>query len=177
MPTVASYCHLLEGWRLWFLQRVNSVLRVVELLVHTAQLWATDVFSMRHVGRGDHEHGTDVFPPVVSHSAGALLSGWRFGKYVHCATCQFCSWPSCTVSRTMDPHRGPCLGQRTLYSSLQGSDCCGIPHPLGGRRNTSGLCWLLYLGHQLPLPLPHEELLGQLSREPRLLGLVTTKAR
>lgn len=39
------------------------------------------------------------------------------------------------------------------------------------------VCWLLYLGHQLPLPLPHEELLGQLNWESRLLGLVITKAR
>nr|KAF6330886.1 ring finger protein 24 [Myotis myotis] len=55
----------------------------------------------------------------------ALLSGWRFGKCVHCATCQFCSWPSCTVSRTVDPHRGPCQGQRTLYSSPQDQTVAG----------------------------------------------------
>lgn len=38
------------------------------------------------------------------------------------------------------------------------------------------LCWLLYLGHQLPLPCLMKNS-GQLSWEPRLLGLVTTKAR
>ncbi|KAM9057794.1 RING finger protein 24 isoform 1-T2 [Megaptera novaeangliae] len=70
----------------------------------------------------------------------ALLSGWRFAKYVHCATCQFCSWPSCIVSRTVDPHRAPSLGQRTLYSSSQGSNCCRSQCLRGARRNTSSLC-------------------------------------
>lgn len=56
----------------------------------------------------------------------ALLSGWRFGKCVHCATCQFCSWPSYTVSRTVDPHRGPYQGQRTLYSSPQDQTVAGF---------------------------------------------------
>eukprot|EP00069_Balaena_mysticetus_P012508 bmy_07691T0 len=70
----------------------------------------------------------------------ALLSGWRFAKYVHCATCQFCSWPSCIVSRTVDPHRAPSPGQRTLYSSSQGSNCCRSQCLRGARRNTSSLC-------------------------------------
>ncbi|XP_034861808.1 RING finger protein 24 isoform X1 [Mirounga leonina] len=55
----------------------------------------------------------------------ALLSGWRFGRCVHCATCQFCSSRSCTVSRTVDPHRGPCPGQRTLYSSPKDQTAAG----------------------------------------------------
>lgn len=84
--------------------------------------------------------------PVVSPSAGALLSGWRFVKYVPCATCQFYSWPSCIVSRTVDPLRGPFLGQRTLYSLPQGSDCCWTRRLCGARRNTSGVC----IGCSLP---------------------------
>lgn len=79
-------------------------------------------------------------PIVACHSAGALLNGWRFGKCVPCATCRFCSWRSCTVSRTMVPPRGPSLEQRTLYSSLHGSDCHWIRHLRRARRNISSLC-------------------------------------
>ncbi|KAM7237262.1 hypothetical protein CapIbe_011506 [Capra ibex] len=69
----------------------------------------------------------------------ALLNGWKFAKYVHCATCQFCSWPSCTVSRTVDPYRDPSPGQRTLYSSPQDQTVAGSGRSRAGR-NTSGLC-------------------------------------
>ena len=118
---------------------------------------------------------TDILPLVVSHSAGALSNGWKFAKYVHCATCQFCSWPSCTVSRTVDPYRDPSLGQRTLYSSPQWSNCCRIWEEQSWEEHKWSPCWLVYLGHQLLLPLSHEELSGQLGWEPRFLGLVTTK--
>lgn len=65
--------------------------------------------------------GADVFHlPVLF--AGALLSGWKSGKCVPCATCRCCSWPSCTVNRTVVPLKSLSLGQRTLYSSLKGSD-------------------------------------------------------
>ncbi|EDL80239.1 ring finger protein 24 (predicted), isoform CRA_a [Rattus norvegicus] len=68
----------------------------------------------------------------------ALLSGWKSGKCVPCATCRCCSWPSCTVNRTEVPLRSPSLGQRILYSLLQGSDCRWT-HQYGARRNTSRL--------------------------------------
>ncbi|XP_036041996.1 RING finger protein 24 isoform X1 [Onychomys torridus] len=74
----------------------------------------------------------------------ALLSGWKSAKCVPCATCQCCSWPSCTVNRTVVPLKSPSLGQRTLYSPLQGSDL--LDTSVWSQEEYSRLC----LGCSLP---------------------------
>ena len=174
-------CSFLENWSLWFLQRMKCILHPVVgpfgtwLLTLLPRSGFPKCSACEVCGQVVPQTRTDILPLVVSHSAGALSNGWKLAKYVHCATCQFCSWPSCTVSRTVDPYRDPSPGRRTLYSSPQGSNCCRIWEEQSWEEHKWSLCWLLYLGHQLLLPLSHEELSGQLGWEPRLLGLVTTK--
>lgn len=64
------------------------------------------------------------FPPP-----GASSNGWRCARSARSATCQCCSWHSCTASRTQALLRVPYLEQRTSYSSASARTAPGL---LGG---------------------------------------------
>ncbi|KAK2492336.1 hypothetical protein MC885_015631 [Smutsia gigantea] len=90
--------------------------------------------------------------------------------------CPLCNMPVLQLAQLHSkqdrgPPQGPLPGAEHIDQTAAGADI------RAEQEYELSLCWLRCLGHQLPLPLPHEELLGQLSWEPRLLGLVTTRAR